>query len=389
MAFGAGKLKTMPVNVMQSAGIQQLLRLTVARAVNEMNLVNTTAIESAKKAFTDAVNQCFLEVNLGIYSHQEAIRKAVRKMAEEGIKGAHYKSTAGRETFNYVDTAIKRAVLTSSRQVALDMQMERANEWNSDLVEVSSHVGARPSHAVWQGQVYSLSGKSKKYKHFASATGYGDVTGLGGANCNHSFYPFFEGLSTRRYYPVDEELNKKRYEDTQKQRLLERNIRKDKRRIIGAEASGDHASVLKHNQKLKERQKELREHVKRSKLTRRRDRERVLGYNTNAVSYSRNVLSSDPNVLQATMLVNAQTKKGTAVQGIIPKGAGLVDIKVIAKGQNIREVDTLVKNYGGSTVNWNKVVANVEGKNFKYHIHYYESQGLQVKHKIKTIKEQP
>ena len=31
----------------------------------------------------------------------------------------------------------------------------RMNEMECDLVEVTSHFGARPSHVEWQGQVYS------------------------------------------------------------------------------------------------------------------------------------------------------------------------------------------------------------------------------------------
>ncbi len=278
IAFGEGKLKTMALPAEQSPYINALLRLATAHAVNEMNLVNTAALESAKKIFTDAVNQAYLETLQGVYSYQEAIRKAVRKAADGGIKGAHYISAAGREMFNHLDVAIRRAVLTTTKQVAHEMQLQRAKEWGSDLVEVSSHVGARPSHAVWQGQIYSISGKSTKYKSFVAETGYGDMLGLGGINCHHSFYPFFEGLSTREFYPVDEEENKKQYESMQQQRKIEREIRKVKRRIIAAEAQGDHAAVLKYNKQLKVKQMKMRAHIKQSGLTRRRDREQVLGY---------------------------------------------------------------------------------------------------------------
>ncbi len=276
LAFGTGKLDTIPVAAAQSPRIQQLLRLAISHAVNEMNLVNTTALESSKKAFTDAVNKAYLETSQGVYDYNTAIRKATKDLADKGIHGARYVSAAGRETFNHIDVAIRRAVLTTTKQVAHEMQLTRADEWGSDLVEVSSHLGARPSHALWQGQIYSLSGQSKKYKPFVASTGYGDILGLGGVNCHHSFYPFFEGLSTREFYPVDEEKNKVQYESMQQQRKIERDIRKIKRRIIAAEAQGDHTAVLNYNKQLKEKQSLMRAHIKHSKLTRRRGREQVV-----------------------------------------------------------------------------------------------------------------
>lgn len=34
----------------------------------------------------------------------------------------------------------------------------------NDLVEVTAHSGARPDHAKWQGGIYSLYGRSKKFE---------------------------------------------------------------------------------------------------------------------------------------------------------------------------------------------------------------------------------
>lgn len=277
-AYGAGRLTVMPEALHQSESIKQILRAVVPHAQNKMNLVNTTAFESANKAFTDAVNQAYLETVTGVYSHQEAVKRAVRDLGEKGIKGAHYRSPAGRETWNYIDVAVRRAILTSASQVANEMQLTRAQEWGSDLVEVSSHMGARPSHAEWQGQIYSLSGKSKKYKHFYPATQYGSVTGLGGANCNHHFYPFFEGISEKTYHPYNKEENEHAYELSQQQRKLEREIRVEKRKIIAAEAANDPQAVLAFNKRLQERQADMRKLIVDSGRERRRDREQLAGY---------------------------------------------------------------------------------------------------------------
>lgn len=69
-------------------------------------------------------------------------------------------------------------------------QEQLAMELGMDLVEVTAHAGARPSHAEWQGQVYSLTGNTRGYAKLSDATGYGTGEGLGGWNCRHSFFPW-------------------------------------------------------------------------------------------------------------------------------------------------------------------------------------------------------
>lgn len=119
----------------------------------------------------------------------------------------------------------------------------------TDLVETYSHWGARLEHAAWQGRIYSRGGKSKKYPDFAVCR-YGEVDGLCGANCRHTFYPFFEGISTpnkQEKEPEPIEYKGKTYtytEATQKQRQMERNIRATKREIEATKAMNGDTGIL-------------------------------------------------------------------------------------------------------------------------------------------------
>lgn len=131
-----------------------------------------------------------------------------------------------------VEAAVRMNVVTGVNQTALRLQDTLADEMDSDLVETTAHSGARPSHARWQGQVFSRSGKSKKYPDFRRATGYGTGPGLGGWNCRHSFHPYFDGMA--RTYGAKElkKLEAKsityngekltEYEASQRQRYIER-----------------------------------------------------------------------------------------------------------------------------------------------------------------------
>lgn len=72
-----------------------------------------------------------------------------------------------------------------------------------EFVEVTAHSDARPSHAVWQSNVFHISGAvtvdDVHYPDFVTTTGYGTGTGLCSWNCRHNFFPFFPSLSKRAY----------------------------------------------------------------------------------------------------------------------------------------------------------------------------------------------
>src|SRR5574344_1273551 len=112
------------------------------------------------------------------------------------------------------------------RNATTESQIERMDELDEDLIEVSSHAGARPLCAPYQGHVYSRTGKSTQYPSLDS-TSYGEPAGLFGINCGHVMYPYFPGTK-QTYKPTDDESqNVEDYKESQKQRQIERSIRSD------------------------------------------------------------------------------------------------------------------------------------------------------------------
>ena len=286
MAFAKGKLISMPVNVSQSPYLKNILRTAVAMAKEELNLVNTTAKQTARKAYTDTVNKAYLNVVTGTRDYNSAIRQAVKELGEFGIKGVNYITATGSRRTEQLDVAVRRSVLTASSQLAGEMQLQRAEEWGSDLVEVDSHMGSRPSHAEWQGRIYSRSGKSKKYRSFYEVTKYGQIDGLKGINCRHDFYPFFEGISEHTFKPYDIQKNNKQYEASQQQRKIEREIRKEKRKIVAAESAGDTEAMKAYHKNLRGKQAEMRRHISATGLPRQSEREQLVNYKTGVVNRS-------------------------------------------------------------------------------------------------------
>ena len=113
-----------------------------------------------------------------------------------------------------------------------------------------------PGQAMQSGKGRSTNGRSlgkekqTSYPDFVSSTGYGTGAGLGGWNCRHSYYPFFEGLSERAYEHLNTQETERVYELEQQRRYNERMIREWTRQQKTLEAGGYDAS--KEREKAKE-----------------------------------------------------------------------------------------------------------------------------------------
>lgn len=214
---------------------------------------------------------------LGGESRDEVMGRAVSRLAAEGLETVDYAS--GVRTS--IDAAVRRHVVTQSNQCRNDLLMRRCDEYGVDLVFTSAHYGARPSHAVWQGRVFSRSGASGRYPGLAEATGYGTAGGLCGCNCRHTMTPYVEGLSKlpdtsfasqrERFGKTSDEY----YEAVQRQRAAERRIRATKRQIAALAEDGLDTAALRAT--LGRQQAELRRLVADNGLTRDYSRERAYG----------------------------------------------------------------------------------------------------------------
>lgn len=251
-----------------------LSNLTNTRMIDAGNGMETLT-KAARREYYNAVNKAFLAVRTGASTTPAALKASCIELARKGITITHWESGHT----DRLEVAVRRNIKTSLAQTAAKMTLARMEDYQHDLVEVSAHWGARPSHFIWQGKVYSLTG-SEGYENFYEATGYGTGPGLCGWNCRHRFYPYFPGIKT--VYPeYDEEANRIHYENTQKQRAYERAIRSakyEKAALTGAGAS--EADIQAANAKIRTKQKELREYLaQHPELARDRSREQAYDAN--------------------------------------------------------------------------------------------------------------
>lgn len=201
-------------------------------------------------AYIRYLDKALMKMIMGGVSYDAAVEDSVREMARSGLRSVDYAS--GR-TYQ-LDTAARMCIRTSAHQLSAKISYRNCDVMNTDLVEVSKHWGARPSHQVWQGKIYSRSGKNKKYPAFKECH-YGEADGLCGVNCRHTFHPFFEGISepnTWKDEPDPKEYGGKMYkyyDATQKQRAMERQIRSTKREIEAMRSIGGNTSELESQKK--------------------------------------------------------------------------------------------------------------------------------------------
>jgi hypothetical protein len=271
-----------PGPVRASKSLQKVLQSGYKRTQKLFNNLTLTTANTATKQFENALNRAYMQIALGGMDYNSAIRSTIKELSKQGVGAIEYPSGK----IDNLETAVRRATITGVNQTALKMQEARADEMDCDLVETSAHAGARPSHAQWQGEIFSRSGKSNKYPDFVLATGYGKGEGLGGWNCSHSFSPYFEGSSRTytkeqltEYQDKNYTYNGRKmteYEALGEQRNIERNIRRWKREQSTLRATGD--STDEASAKIKSWQEREKDFLNQTGLKKQNDRSQIGGY---------------------------------------------------------------------------------------------------------------
>lgn len=204
------------------------------------------------KAYQWALDNATMQIQSGAISYNQAIKSAVRQLAQSGLKVVDYES--GHR--DQIDVAARRAVMTAVNQICAKYTEQSAKWLETPYFEVSAHAGARDkpgqspwsSHKAWQGRVYSVR-SGDIYQNIYEVCGLGAVDGLEGANCRHKRSVWVEGVSERTY--TDEQLERiddglgctfegktyTAYEATQMQRRVERQIIKQDRLVTAYKAS--------------------------------------------------------------------------------------------------------------------------------------------------------
>ena len=403
-----------PPPIRQSPYITRLMQSTYEQTMGEWRNATATTAEAAQITFVNACDKAYYQVMSGAMAANQAVKEAVDTVVSSGVTVTY--PTGHQDT---IETATARAVRTGISQGAARIQLARMKEMGIDLVLVSSHLGARPEHALWQGKVYSLGGEYKgQYPDFEQSTGFGTVTGLCGANCRHSFNAWFPGMENP-WKQYDTEENRKEYEKEQRQRAMERKIRKTKREVMGYREAMEDAKdeslrgdLEKEYQRralrLQQQNAAYHEYCKENGLKKQSDRisiaqwDRQQAAQATAAARKReknlSFIREDakmkaesglpkkieklPNEeLRHTVNVDIFPDKpgGFEFHAVAPKGTDMAKIEVMAgRGTStpIRDLQRLYETYNCDADGWQKKSGTAWGKEYHYVIHWYENDGF-------------
>lgn len=208
-------------------------------------------MNQANKDLIQMLDAAEIRVASGVQSYSGAVCDILDNYAGKGVTIEY--PTGTKRT---LEAAVRMCVTTSMNQTSAEITNRYIVENGIEYVRVSAHLGARvqrpgqpeqAGHDNWQGHVFKRHGSEPGYPNLAEATGYDiaengaginvNMLGLHGYGCRHSHAAWDKRLRNDYFDKdgnprIDAEENRKEYERQQKQRAMERAIRKTKRELL-------------------------------------------------------------------------------------------------------------------------------------------------------------
>ncbi len=233
----------------ENAVLQQIVSAVVELAQEDFtNLTQTIGMVDPygnalplQDAYRSCTDFAFKQVITGATDYNTAIRRATKNLADQGLLVIDYESGV----HTSLEAAVRRNIMGGLGLMQEKISQQNHDDFGCDGWEISAHANSAPDHEPIQGRQYS----DAEYESLNNSL----VRRIGTLNCGHAAFPIILGVDTPQYSP--EELRKFRednekgvtvdgkhytgYEATQMQRKIERAMRREKRRILTAEAAGD------------------------------------------------------------------------------------------------------------------------------------------------------
>ncbi|MEG0854833.1 MAG: phage minor capsid protein, partial [Angelakisella sp.] len=266
-------------------------------------------------------------------------------------------------TINYesgVHTGLEAAVRRNIMG-GLGLMQEQISQYNHDQFgadgwEISAHAGSAPDHEPYQGRQYS----DEAYNKLNNSL----VRRIGTLNCGHAAFPVIMGVNEPQY--SEPELQQfttdnaqgisyqgrhyTRYEATQKQRQVERAMRKQKNRILVAEGADDKEALQISQIRLGRLKEEYVRFSRAVDLRTRNERAFVAGFGRKQAGQAASTIAKYSHV--------RYNKNGTIVATDDWKDKGKVSLPARFKpyavlesvSQNGRQVDRMIYDTMGKQV---------------------------------------
>ena len=233
--------------------LNQLINAQLKATANELVNLSQTTIEST--LYREAVDESIQAVQVGVEDYNSAIRRAVQKAAESGVR---FRSASPSVEYpngrtKRLDSAVRQNVLDGIRKLNQENMKAIGEAFGADGVELTAHMMCADDHLPYQGKQFSNAEFEEIQRKLSRPFGMW--------NCRHSWSPILMGISEPAYTDAELEqfrqnstekieidgVTKTRYQWTQEQRKIETAIRYQQDVATAAKATGD--TVLKRNAK--------------------------------------------------------------------------------------------------------------------------------------------
>ncbi|MDX3065402.1 capsid protein [Streptomyces sp. ND04-05B] len=225
---------------------------------------------------------------LGTVTRRQASQRALDQFAQRGVTGFTDRSGRNWELASYAEMAVRSV----TARAAIEGHIDALAEIDVGLVIVSDAPLECPLCRQWEGEILTLSGQSGPHTiraehtiqpsglfaptrtvavHVAGSLVEARAAGLFHPNCRHSLSAYLPGVTTR---PPHHATPGTTYEDTQRQREIERHIRRWKR---AQAAAMDEAARFRAGVYVRKWQAEMRKHVAAHEHLRRKPQREQIG----------------------------------------------------------------------------------------------------------------
>lgn len=241
---------------------QQKLKALQETVIGDMEKAQHAVLRKMDDVYRQTIFRAQIHMASGAKTLNQAVDKATQEFLDKGIQCIEYKDGRRVNVSSYAEMALR----TASQRATFMGEGTKRDEWGVHTIVVSAHATSCDLCVPWQARVLIddvYSGGKPDGQHPLLSTAM--KAGLLHPNCRHTLSTFFPGVS-RLPKPVDEETARRNYEAEQRQRAIERQIRRWKRREAG---SLDAENVNTASDKVKEWQEKMREHLEANPQLRR------------------------------------------------------------------------------------------------------------------------
>ena len=245
----------------QKESLEQMTQAAIQLATKDFeNLTQTMGMVDCitgrplplQDAYRQAMDFAFEQIYTGAADYETAIRQATRKLASRGVVAIDYASGVSTE----LGAAVRRNMMSGMGLLVEQITQANHDALGCDGWEISAHAASAPDHEPYQGRQYSDADYTALNESLKRR--------IGTLNCGHVASPIILGVNSPQYTEAElEEFRRANaegityegrhytaYEATQQRGRIESAIRRQKRRVLVSEKSGDAAQLLADRIKL-------------------------------------------------------------------------------------------------------------------------------------------